>query len=133
MTDSTILLGKGIEEDLDIGTGRVEVPAPDGGLVVGHQFNLASLAIARGVAFSWAVGTLAPGDAAITEVAVTGAALGSPALPAFNTAVNLGISISARVQGANSVRLIARNDSPSTTVAVGTVTGTVLVFPIPAA
>lgn len=128
----TILRVKVVEENLNIGVGRVEIPAGNTGKVRAHRINLSSFAIR--VRFSADFGTIASQSLGVADVTVPGAALGYPCLVAFEQNLGPGqYEIDGRVTIANTVRVAIFNRSPTQPATVGTVTGTVLVFPIPGA
>lgn len=130
MPNDTILMDLAVREDLNIGVGRVEVPAPSGGYVVGNKVNIASFAIHK--SFTWTPGTIAVGGVASTTISVTGAALGYPVLVAYNEVVPIAAETDSRVQTANEVKLSIFNRSPGSPITLGALTGSILVFPIPA-
>ena len=132
MNDS-VLIFPAVAEDLNIGNGRVLVPAPSGEYILGNQINLSSFAIRQ--TFTWVVGTLAadgqPGSVAANTFAVNGAALGFPCLVAYDQVIPIAIDLDPpRVQASNTARLSLFNRGGQP-VNVGTLTGTILVFPIP--
>ena len=127
MANDTILLQPAVAEDLDIGVGQVEVAAPSGGVALGNKINIGSFAIRK--TFSFTPGAIAPDGAAQTTITVEGAALGFPVLHAYNQVVPVAALTDTRVQTANTVKLTIFNIG-GTTITLGALTGTILVFPI---
>ena len=127
MPNDTILVQPAVAEDLNIGVGEVEVAAPSGGILIGNKINLGTFAIRQ--TFSWVAGTLAANGVVQTTVAVAGAALGFPTSVAYNQIVPVAAISDTRVQTANSVKLTIFNLGGSP-ITLGTLTGTILVFPI---
>ena len=130
MANDTIELAKIVEEQLNVGVGRVEVPAPSGGLLVGHRINIGSLGIFQ--RWSGDFGTIPASSLAVVAITVNGAALGYPVLVAIDK--NLGPGqheIDARVTAPNGVLVAIYNRSPLQPSTVGEVEGSVIVFPVP--
>ena len=101
-----------VEEDLNLGTGQVEVHMPGGGTVIGTRINLDSLPAKEGSA-TYDPASLADGAGVTTTVAVTGAALGDFAFASFSNALQ-GIILSAWVSATDVVSVRFQNESGGT-------------------
>lgn len=129
MTD-TILIDYALEEDLNIGIGKVEVAAPSGGRIVGHRINLSSFGITK---FSTEdFGTIAPSSHFAVNVTVPGAQIGYPVLVDSTTALGIyELTIFGRVLTENTVTVIIRNEQTLNPATVGSIGLNIIVFPIP--
>ena len=124
-----LIYSKAVQEDLDVGTGAVNVTAPGGGTLASTQINLSSLAVGQlGVTATWNPSSVSAGSYVSTTVTVSGAALGDVALASFSLDIQ-EMQINATVSAANTVEVTLYNLTGS---AIDLASGTlkVLVFAV---
>lgn len=79
-----IVFRPGVAEDLHIGQGTVDVPAPAGGTVRSTKINIATFAFFQHVD-DWTPGSVNPGSYQFVDIAVPGFYLSSTGTPADAT------------------------------------------------
>ena len=98
-----------VQEDLDVGTGTAEKRNPGGGTHTGTQIGIHSLGQGQAATTAtWDPGSIATGAEAVTEVTVTGAALGDFVLVSFSLDVQ-DLTLTAAVTAANTVTVQLSN------------------------
>jgi hypothetical protein len=114
-----------VQEDLNVGTGAVNVTAPGGGTLVSTQLGLHSLAVGQvKVSGTWDPASVAAGSKVSTTLTVSGASLGDFALASFSLDVQ-ELTMTADVSATNTVEVVLANLTGS---AVNLASGTLSVL-----
>lgn len=104
-----LVFEKVVQEDLNVGTGSVNVTAPGGGTLASTQINVSSLAVGQlAVTATWNPGEVAAGSKVSTTVTVSGAALGDFVLRSFSLDLQ-ELTLTADVVSANTVEVVLAN------------------------
>lgn len=124
-----LVFEKVVTEDLNLGTGAVNVTAIGGGTLASTQINLASFAIGQAATTAtWDPGEVALGGTTTTTVTVNGAALGDHVLVSFSISL-AGLQLEGYVSAANTVTVTLSNHTLAA-VDLGSGTLSVLVFKV---
>lgn len=116
---------KGIQEDLDVGTGTSTVRNPGGGTLVGTQIGIHTLGLGQAATTAaWDPGSIAVGEKVSTTVTVSGAALGDFVLASFSLDLQ-ELTLTAYISAANTVEVVIAN---LTSAAVDLASGTLKVL-----
>lgn len=105
------------QEDLNLGTGRVEVSLPTGGTAVARQINLSALSLY--VTQTWDPGALVAGALEALTVTVTGAKVGDIVMATLSSILTASadddhVVLYGRVVSDNTVRVIVKNAGTAT-------------------
>lgn len=118
---------KAVSEDLDIGTGTVDITNPGGGKIRGTRVNLGTLAQLTYSA-SWAPGSIASLGAVVNILSIPGATLGDFVKASFaSTSFTSDLVLFAYVSDTDAVTVVMRNHNITIPVNPGTATLRVLV------
>lgn len=102
---------KVVQEDLNVGTGSVNVTAPGGGSLASTQIGVHSLGVGQAATTTtWDPGSIASGSEEVKEVTVSGAALGDFVLVSFSLDV-ADLTLTAQVTAANTVTAQLSNNT----------------------
>lgn len=124
-----LIYEKVVQEDLNVGTGDVNVTAPGGGAIASTQINLASFSVGQlATTATWNPSEVAAGGTQTTTVTVAGAVLGNHVSVSFSLSLQ-GMDMSGYVSASNTVTVVLSN---LTGAAIDLASGTlsVLVFAV---
>lgn len=122
-----LIYEKAVQEDLDIGTGQVDISNPGGGTIRGTRINLGSLAFAT-YNTDWTPGSVAAGGIVSIAVSLPGVVFGDMVLASFASALLAPlVVVFAWVSAADTVT-VSINNATGAPVNPGTARLRVMVF-----
>jgi len=102
-----------VSEDINVGTGSVNVSAPGGGSLASTQVGIHTLGVDQAASTAtWNPGSIASGGYEAKDVTVQGAALGDFVLVSFSLDVQ-DMTLTAQVTAANTVTATLSNNTGS--------------------
>jgi len=99
---------RAVEQDLDIGTGEVEVSSPGGGKQKGRRINIASFAFAT-QAQVWDPGSIPAGEFSSVSIPITGIEAGDFVWVSFNGIPHSQVILHSTVYGGNVIVAMTNN------------------------
>jgi hypothetical protein len=104
-----LIYEKVVQQDLNTGTGAVNVTAPGGGTLASTQIGIHSLSVGQvKVTGTWNPASVASGATVTTTLTVTGASLGDFTLASFSLSLQ-GMQLTSYVSAADTVTVVLSN------------------------
>lgn len=99
---------RGVEQDLDIGIGEVEVSSPGGGKMKGRRVNIASFAFATEVQ-TWDPGSIDPSGFESVSIPIVGITNGDFVMASFTGIPHSQVILHATVYNGNVIVALVNN------------------------
>lgn len=127
MSGGALVYEKAVQEDLDIGTGQVDVSNPGGGTIRGTRVNLGSLAFATYNA-DWTPGSVASGGIQSLVLSLPGVVVGDMVLASYASTLLAPLVILVAFVSAADAVTVSVNNATGAPVNPGTARLRVMVF-----
>jgi hypothetical protein len=124
----SLLYELAVQEDLNVGTGTVDVTTPDGGTLTGTQVGIHSVAVGQtAYTADWNPAAITAGSYEAVSLAVPGAEVGDFVMVSLASILTADFQITAHVSAADTVQVVLFNPTGvSVNLSEGTLS--VLVF-----